>query len=459
MTREEALKHNEDAVSGLADLFEKGSKKKARKYINEMSNIVWSSEYIDDLCRYCLSICLKDYKLEDFKLLCGRLEYYLESHLWSFDCSLTLGSLSVEIENMSLLGLAAAMDRPEHIRWLLEQGDHHVNESVPDCTAVIEDRSKGRRYKISNCSPLAIAIVSGSIDSTSLLAKHPDVRKETDASVCRAAAMDTADVMHEICVNSTFLSDHFEYAFNDAGVFGVVPLQPDEIFSFCSTAQFSAQLKAGFCSRRQAKRIVNELQFSEQEIDKYLALAEHFPKLFSEGPGQTILLKLMVKLKPEEQHNADASVKYDKVLKMLKKTGKGSIDLGVLLGYGVTRSILDSVLSDLSSFKLYFSASDHSFEFCNYIWKDNFTVDLPLLLKSAEVTGPDEDISIEDTLAGYLLFNGDVELCKLAAEKGVFGLFDPRELLELYKEKPVKDSRILPLLLMHKPEAAPDKEV
>ena len=152
----------------------------------------------------------------------------------------------------SLLLIAAANDRPEHVRYLLSKGynangvpPHEQDPTLPTQTIFFIQDAKG--IAIPDCTPLAAAIFFGAVHTVDLFTQRSDVQREEAPSVCRAVASvlcrcEKMDELHEMCINSAFPEYCLSRLSGETAEFPHLPL--DVIADVCAPEFFAQQIRA-----------------------------------------------------------------------------------------------------------------------------------------------------------------------------------------------------------------------
>ena len=225
----------------------------------------------------------------------------------------------------TMLVLAAALDRPEHVRLLLEAGYDCNSAGASSAKAfwmgggpcdfdqVSFASPYGNRCGVSanqvtvsrkwNCSiryatPLAAATACGSRRAAAVLLRWPGVWKEESGVVCRAAAL--AWEMFQGDPRQAVAGQVFGEPGTLAGA--RLPetrcLRPEYFADFCSVDTLRIQLEKGFCDEAAARRLLHLLgnPFSGvgpvRDCARKLRLLErYFPRLCRESWVTGILLR------------------------------------------------------------------------------------------------------------------------------------------------------------------------
>lgn len=153
----------------------------------------------------------------------------------------------------SLLLLAAAFDRPEHVRYLIEKGaeaDRSPSVQREQIVVVQPERDEdeiffmGEGVSILECTPLAAAIACGSVAALGVLMEHGDGQWTQDPSACRAMALAPSaneqwNARHETCVNAVLSAADDPLARSGLGN---VRLPLREIVDVCTPELFAQQV-------------------------------------------------------------------------------------------------------------------------------------------------------------------------------------------------------------------------
>lgn len=232
----------------------------------------------------------------------------------------------------TMLSLAAALNRPEHVRILLEAG-HDCNSAglasaqafldgmgFPDITMMgdaspLGDRSgassgainiSGRgNWQIPCATPLAAAVVCGSKRAAQVLLRWPGVWREESGVVCRAALMalelyqddprqDTAALVFRASRGKRFDRER---------LMETRCLRVEYAGAFCSAEVLRRQLEGGFCDETAARKLLELMDQESRRMGKFpiracaekLRLLErYFPQLCRESWVTGILLREVV---------------------------------------------------------------------------------------------------------------------------------------------------------------------
>lgn len=227
-----------------------------------------------------------------------------------------------------ILLIAAAMDRPLHARLLLEHGydcnsagigfddwsfqwmraggQNTVQLYARRCAALgnqvrMADCARNRTLSISCATPLAAALLCGSLRTGEVLLECPGVWRAESSAVCRAAVMvlegvgesqlseerRTArlELMRQIfCPERESLPDRETFLRTYA-------LQPASFVDFCTAQTLRLQLEGGLCGGEEARRMLEllgeECRMGEPVRDdarggKLLLIRKFFPNLCRE---------------------------------------------------------------------------------------------------------------------------------------------------------------------------------
>lgn len=232
----------------------------------------------------------------------------------------------------TMLTLAAALNRPEHVRILLEAGYDCNSAGItsaqafldglgfPDITmmgeaSLLGDRSgassgginiSGRgNWQIPCVTPLAAAVVCGSKGAAQVLLRWPGVWREESGVVCRAALMalelyqddprqDTAALVFRAPRGKRF--DRKRLAETRC-------LRVEYGGAFCSAEVLRSQLERGFCDETVARKLLELMAHEPRHMQKFpvracaekLRLLErYFPQLCRESWVTGILLREVV---------------------------------------------------------------------------------------------------------------------------------------------------------------------
>lgn len=239
----------------------------------------------------------------------------------------------------SLLLFAAALDRPEHARYLIEKGydanglpPHANSDAFPPQTvklsgAIESDSSSCAGNKpvlFSDCSPLAVAILFGSVGVIDLFLEPSDVQQEENASVCRATAfvLNGAPNHHcepiqalcvELCVNSVFPSYFLSSTIEGGGELPRFPL--NAIVDVCTPELFEQQLRSWPRREEEARAALKALadrgfqaeneQGMADMTQKLRLIASLFPALCRESWSSGFFLNVLCHIGMREEAFAD----------------------------------------------------------------------------------------------------------------------------------------------------------
>lgn len=203
----------------------------------------------------------------------------------------------------SLLLLAAAFDRPEHIRYLIEKGaeaDRSPSVQREQIVVVQPERDEdeiffmGEGVSILECTPLAAAIACGSAAALGVLMEHGDGQWTQDPSACRAMALAPSaneqwNARHETCVNAVLSAADDPLARSDLGN---VRLPLREIVDVCTPELFAQQVLTFHRNKEEAYTAIERLiqagvwgRGAYQPLPKINAAAEKMKLLASEFPA------------------------------------------------------------------------------------------------------------------------------------------------------------------------------
>lgn len=203
----------------------------------------------------------------------------------------------------SLLLLAAAFDRPEHIRYLIEKGaeaDRSPSVQREQIVVVQPERDEdeiffmGEGVSILECTPLAAAIACGSAAALGVLMEHGDGQWTQDPSACRAMALAPSaneqwNARHETCVNAVLSAADDPLARSDLGN---VRLPLREIVDVCTPELFAQQVLTFHRNKEEVYTAIERLiqagvwgRGAYQPLPKINAAAEKMKLLASEFPA------------------------------------------------------------------------------------------------------------------------------------------------------------------------------
>ena len=224
----------------------------------------------------------------------------------------------------TLLVLAAALDRPDLVRILLEAGydcnsaglatqeaylyDPHgdpVPQLRPGSWSGIRNNTisvMGKRNALISCAtPLAAAVACGSRRAASVLLGWPGVWKEESSAVCRAAVL--ALELYRGDPRQTVVGQ----------IFGVPPSEVERLpetrclhagnfADFCEAELLRSQLEHGFCGEedvRAAFQRMGERIEVPDFVTKLRLLEQHFLQLCRERTARDVVLRYAVRHFPE----------------------------------------------------------------------------------------------------------------------------------------------------------------
>lgn len=350
----------------------------------------------------------------------------------------------------SLLLFAAAFDRPEHARYLLDRGydangvpPHTSSDAFPPQTVSItavqfpfSPTGKELRlpFVLSDCSPLAVAILFGSVDVIDVFTERSDVQREENASVCRATAFVLNDppdrhsgavpedqysrAMQEMCVNAVFPSNILSSLAGCGREFPRFPL--DAIADVCTPELFEQQLRSWPRSEEEVRAALKVLADGRPWINKQSAadtaqklrhLASIFPELCGEAWSAGFFLTVLCRVGGQEEAFADCC------LSLLGDTVDLTWALSVLPL--MPDKALSALLHRLRGKRLVINVDAFGFSMS--------PMTLKLLLSSAEIE-PSCFSSGLSALASKLLRKADMKLLRLPKVRALL-CREPREAL------------------------------
>ena len=231
----------------------------------------------------------------------------------------------------TMLTLAAALDRPEHVRILLEAG-YDCNSAgmasaeafqgslnFPDVSRMANASPYGDRcgvcfgmlnisgrgnWQLPCATPLAAAVVCGSKRAAQVLLRWPGVWREESGVVCRAAVMalelyqddprqDTAALVFRVPRGKRFDRER---------LIETRCLRVEYAGSFCSVEVLRRQLEKGFCDETAARKLLDLLDKDAKSMrrppiracaEKLRLLEQYFPQLCRESWVTGILLRVI----------------------------------------------------------------------------------------------------------------------------------------------------------------------
>ena len=235
----------------------------------------------------------------------------------------------------TMLVLAAALDRPEHVRLLLEAGYDCNGAGASSAKAFWGDEgpgdfdqesgasSYGDRCGVSGnqvilfrdwssairyATPLAAATACGRRRAVAVLLRWPGVWKEESGVVCRAAVL--AWEMFQGDPRQAVAGQVFGEPGTLAGA--RLPetrcLRPEYFADFCSADTLRIQLEKGFCDEAAARRLLHLLEDSVsggliRDCARKLSLLErYYPRLCRESWVTGILLRHLAQRRSPKRH-------------------------------------------------------------------------------------------------------------------------------------------------------------
>ena len=227
----------------------------------------------------------------------------------------------------TLLTLAAGMNRPKHAALLLQRGYDCNSNSIASANAIsdflpawfcsrvsnddfggltgsvlqyyrLDKRGRSRLLmSLDCCTPLAAAMVRGSLEVTELLLAQPGILTLESSAVCQAAVlcMNGTPAQRQ-CVQRVF---HLDDA---ASLLRERPLNPVTFAHFCSLAQLRDWLNSPFSSPESARAILRSWQKKHPRRclrapeAKLLLLAKAYPDLCREGWATGLFLQAYLSL-------------------------------------------------------------------------------------------------------------------------------------------------------------------
>ena len=379
----------------------------------------------------------------------------------------------------SLLSLAAMLDRPQQAARLLEHG-YDVNGRGLAIANYL--RSEGKFWsadapeyvrfggsggcqlditrprmpdlEIPCVTPLAVALLCGSLETAALLLSRKEVWKGESSAVCRAAAMildEATDPLWEEAekqnqkeiLRKIFFPAYDELPAKNDFLHNVY-LQPAAFVDFCSTAILQHQLESGLCSPSDARQMLAFLRtdtwwyggtFERTRAGKLLLLKKHFPQVCREGWAKAIFLQESVRRIREK-------IPHKTILTAWKQLSGKERDLTYMgndiwmLSWRELQLLLQeagengNLVMDADALGCWFQSSQRC---------------VGEVLKSVRIRRRDgEGIS---GLMQNLLLHGDLKLMKNAVKMGLLEQEDPKYLLE-YLSKSYENRQDLRALVL-----------
>lgn len=232
----------------------------------------------------------------------------------------------------SLLLLAAMMDRPQHVRLLLERGydcngagleiayhmaQEHVGGTVPyygKCCGVqgssLHVYGRQEHQSIVCATPLAAALLCGSLGAAAELLHWPGVWKGESSAVCRAVAMVLEGVTWNVLsekrqkaqweiLRQIFCPEQKEVPGKET-LLRTCYLQPAAFVDLCGTQTLRCQLESGLCGEEDARQMLDTLErrsgWGSKTTDrtkggKLLLLKRFFPEVCRQPWATGIFLR------------------------------------------------------------------------------------------------------------------------------------------------------------------------
>lgn len=224
----------------------------------------------------------------------------------------------------TLLVLAAALDRPDLVRILLEAGydcnsaglatqeaclyDPHgdpVPQLRPGSWSGIRNNTisvMGKRNAIiSYATPLAAAVICGSCRAASVLLQWPGVWKEESSAVCRAAVL--ALELYRGDPRRAVVGRVFGIPTSEVERLPETrSLHAGNFADFCEAELLQIQLDHGFCGEedvRAAFQLMGERIEVPDFVPKLRLLERHFPRLCRERTARDVVLHYAVRHFPD----------------------------------------------------------------------------------------------------------------------------------------------------------------
>ncbi len=250
----------------------------------------------------------------------------------------------------SLLMEAAVLNQPDRVLSLLENGwDCNGNDLSEMVLAPICDMKNTQRFSgdpsnrcyiedtvvINCCTPLAAAIISGSLDAAKVLSGWRGVWKAESSAVSHAVAI-AFEPDQLACVAAVFGEELGE--FSEEALFSTVKFLPGAFAEMCNVSRLEYQLKAGLYSDddvREALRAQLRQSFflhkPDEIIKRTLLIAEYRPDVCREEWAKGTILRIAASA-------CRHGVPYKELLDSWKKLCDGIGDISWMWGalVGVT---------------------------------------------------------------------------------------------------------------------------
>lgn len=273
----------------------------------------------------CLQLALQNYSVEVFQQVLDHSAPGEHAEWCDLTWSCGYGSL---------LMLAAMLERPRHAQLLLERG-YNCNGAGPGLSGHIQgsgtqwnyfvppyvrycgsagsflriEKTSMRAMQILCPTPLAAALLCGSLQTAQVLLRWPGVWKQESTAVCRAAVMvlegwtrnfltqeqqsNQLEIIRQIfCPEYSTLPER-------KALLSKVYFQPSSFVDFCDTGTLRCQLESGLCGETDAWQILeiwnkNVWHGRRKKGGKLLLLKKYFPRLCREDWVTGVFLREII---------------------------------------------------------------------------------------------------------------------------------------------------------------------
>ena len=376
----------------------------------------------------------------------------------------------------TLLVLAAALNKPEHVKILLSHGYDPNSAGVESAAAFdrmaffISNKAStyGDRcgvgggylvvsgkggWSIHNITPLAAAVACGSREAAAVLLRCPEVWKAESGVVCRAAVsaleLFAGDPRQELA--GMVFGKTRGKVFYPQDLMRTCDLQIEHSSDFCSYDLLETQIKFGLCddnAARSALRLFEKnTQFNRSvvraRIRKMSLLVKSFPVVGRESWVTGLFLRELVRrYSPEKPHV--------QLMKQWKRLCEGEGDLTWAVGelYRMNRPNLQQLLQALGEDTTLVMDAD-AFS----LFGKEAKGELMDLLTHVELRH-NRGLNGISALTATLLRHTDLRYLRKAAKCGAFGGEDPEELLKVLDRKGCSHLRGLILTYSGQPKDA-----
>lgn len=367
----------------------------------------------------------------------------------------------------TLLTLAAALNRPEHVKVLLEAGYDPNSASLESVAAFqLGDFSAeggaavcgGRGAESGNklsfrgrlegeilcATPLAAAVACGSLDAAKVLLRRGDVWKAESAVVCRAAVFALQlfrDDPRQALAGMIFTGNRGKN-FDVEELVRTCDLQIRYGADICSYEMMKAQIDHGFCKNDDVRAIARQMEDTalcgretfRARIRKMDLLARNFPEVCSESRVAGLFLR-------EGLRRCEQGQPYERLLRRWKQLcgEDGDLSWAALELYTLKRPKLQAVLKELSAdLRLVMDTDAFGIFTCGG------KGELMDLLTHVELRH-NQGLEGISALAGALLEQQDLQYLRRAAQLGAFAGEDPKEMLAYLEKKNLQHLRAVVL--------------